>query len=85
MTILQMFEQSAILTVLGMAVVFVFLWVMILCISLVGKLVHSRGWDQDVQAQSPGREVEGTVQSVPPEIIAAIMTGINEYRKIERT
>jgi Na+-transporting methylmalonyl-CoA/oxaloacetate decarboxylase gamma subunit len=37
MTITEMFEQSAILTVLGMTVVFIFLWLMIICVNLVGK------------------------------------------------
>ncbi|MDR1596327.1 MAG: OadG family protein [Treponema sp.] len=45
-----MLEQSGILTVLGMAVVFVFLWVMIVCVTLVGKLIHRLGWDQDIFA-----------------------------------
>jgi hypothetical protein len=40
MTIAEMMEQSLVLTVLGMTVVFVFLWIMIVCINWVGKLVH---------------------------------------------
>ncbi|MDR3248175.1 MAG: OadG family protein [Treponema sp.] len=47
-----MLEQSIILTLLGMAIVFVFLWVMILFVNWVGKLVHTLGWDKDKERQS---------------------------------
>ena len=80
MTILKMLQQSAILTVLGMAIVFAFLWVMIVCISWVGKLVHRMGWDKDVQPskdQTP-KNIKGTVT---PEITAAISAGVAEYQK----
>jgi Na+-transporting methylmalonyl-CoA/oxaloacetate decarboxylase gamma subunit len=40
MTILEMLKQSAILTLLGMTIVFVFLWVMIGCVSMAGRLTH---------------------------------------------
>ena len=46
MTIIEMLEQSALLTVLGMAIVFAFLWFMILCVNLTAKLVHKMGWDR---------------------------------------
>ena len=49
MTIAEMLEQSAILTFLGMTVVFVFLWIMIICINAVGKIVHKMGWDSDIR------------------------------------
>jgi oxaloacetate decarboxylase gamma subunit len=47
MTILEMLQQSTILTVLGMAVVFLFLWMMIVCVNAVGKLIHKMGWDRE--------------------------------------
>jgi sodium pump decarboxylase gamma subunit len=49
MTIIEMLQQSAILTILGMAVVFLFLWIMILCVSAVGKLIHNIERDKDKQ------------------------------------
>ncbi|MDR2617491.1 MAG: OadG family protein [Treponema sp.] len=77
MTITQMLEQSAILTVLGMAVVFVFLWIMILCVNLTGKFIHRMGLDKDVNAapQAPARS------GVKPETAAVISAAINEYQK----
>jgi Na+-transporting methylmalonyl-CoA/oxaloacetate decarboxylase gamma subunit len=39
MSISEMLKQSAILTALGMAIVFAFLAFMIVCVNLVGKLV----------------------------------------------
>jgi oxaloacetate decarboxylase gamma subunit len=75
MSILEMLEQSAILTVLGMTVVFVFLWIMLVCINLVGRLVHSLGWDKDVE---PPKQ-----EPVSQEITAAIIAAVTEYRKSE--
>jgi Na+-transporting methylmalonyl-CoA/oxaloacetate decarboxylase gamma subunit len=36
MTIFEMLQQSAVLTILGMTVVFVFLWIMVVCVNLSG-------------------------------------------------
>jgi oxaloacetate decarboxylase gamma subunit len=88
MTITEMFQQSAILTVLGMAVVFAFLWLMIICVESVGKLIHKLGWDKDAapaKATKPAQKAsppsgEG---GVPPEITAAIIAAVTEYRKSE--
>jgi oxaloacetate decarboxylase gamma subunit len=51
MTIFEMLEQSAVLTVLGMTVVFAFLWVMIVCVNLAAKLIHKAGLDKDVRPE----------------------------------
>ena len=80
MTIIEMFEQSALLTVLGMAVVFSFLWIMILCVDMTAKLVHKMGWDKDVM-QSQNVASKGTSDSVTPEITAAITAAVTEYQK----
>jgi oxaloacetate decarboxylase gamma subunit len=79
MTIIEMLQQSAILTVLGMAVVFIFLWVMIVCVNAVGKLVHKLGWDKDVLVQQT--EAPGNPNRVTPEVTAAISAAVSEYRK----
>jgi oxaloacetate decarboxylase gamma subunit len=75
MTIAEMLQQSGILTLLGMAIVFAFLWLMIICVSAAGKLVHKLGWDKDIQ---PAVE---TTNAVKPEITAAISAAVTEYRK----
>jgi oxaloacetate decarboxylase gamma subunit len=74
---MEMLEQSAILTILGMAVVFIFLWIMIVCVNLVSKAIHNLGLDKDVQ--EPPAVRSGT----PPQVTAAISAAVNEYRKNE--
>jgi oxaloacetate decarboxylase gamma subunit len=81
MTIMEMLEQSGILTVLGMAVVFLFLWIMIVCVNMVNKIIHRLGLDKDVQeppAYAPAAPVGNQGQ-----ITAAITAAVNEYRKTE--
>jgi oxaloacetate decarboxylase gamma subunit len=80
MTILEMLEQSAVLTVLGMAIVFLFLWLMIICVNLTGRLIHKMGWDKDVPAPetAPPKQPDGTVK---PDIVAVISAAVQEYRK----
>jgi oxaloacetate decarboxylase gamma subunit len=80
MTIMEMLEQSAVLTVLGMAVVFIFLWVMIICMGLVAKAIRKLGLDKDLRqppAYSP------TARAAPPQVAAAITAAVKEYRKNE--
>ncbi|MDR1466080.1 MAG: OadG family protein [Treponema sp.] len=77
MTIEEMFQQSAVLTVLGMGTVFVFLWIMIICINWVGKLVHTLGLDKEPPQKNTNKKNDST----PSEITAAITTAITEYRK----
>jgi oxaloacetate decarboxylase gamma subunit len=74
---MEMFEQSAILTVLGMTIVFAFLWLMIICVNLIGKLVHTLGLDKDVDPSKDQAPQSGT----PPGIIAAISAALAEHRK----
>jgi oxaloacetate decarboxylase gamma subunit len=80
MTIMEMLQQSTILTVLGMAVVFAFLWLMIICINWIGKLIHALGWDKDVQP-SKNEAPKNANGAVAPEITAAITGAVMEYRK----
>ncbi|MDR3171172.1 MAG: OadG family protein [Treponema sp.] len=83
MTILEMLQQSAILTLLGMTIVFAFLWLMIICVNAVGKAVHALGLDKDVQplkTETP-KNANGAVS---PEITAAITAAVLEYRKKEQ-
>jgi oxaloacetate decarboxylase gamma subunit len=80
MTILEMLEQSTILTVLGMTVVFAFLWIMIICVNLTGKVIHKMGLDKDV-TQPP---VQPPAHSpAPPQVTAAITAAVKEYRNNE--
>jgi oxaloacetate decarboxylase gamma subunit len=77
---MEMLEQSAILTILGMTVVFVFLWIMIVCVNMVGKAIHKLGLDKDIK-QPPAYTPAKT--GTPPEITAVIGAAVTEYRKTE--
>jgi oxaloacetate decarboxylase gamma subunit len=83
---MEMFQQSMILTLLGMAVVFVFLWIMIICIDLLGKLIHKLGLDQDAQPKPLKTEAPKSAnETISPEVTAAITAAVIDYRKNERT
>ncbi|MDR2404075.1 MAG: OadG family protein [Spirochaetaceae bacterium] len=83
MTIIEMLEQSGALTLLGMGVVFSFLIIMIVCVSLVGKLIHAMGLDKDVGAPvNAGVLPAGSVNKADNgAVTAAITAAVNEYRK----
>jgi oxaloacetate decarboxylase gamma subunit len=81
MTIAEMLGQSGILTVLGMLVVFVFLWIMIICISLAGRIIHKFRLDKDIEEAPP--EAGGKRAAPPPRVAAAITAAVAEFRKTE--
>jgi oxaloacetate decarboxylase gamma subunit len=75
MTILEMLEQSGILTLLGIGVVFGFLIIMVIVISRVGKLFHVQEADKNTTIENR----TGPSNNAP--IIAAIAAAVGEYRK----
>ncbi|MDR1030148.1 MAG: OadG family protein [Treponema sp.] len=85
MTITVMLEQSGVLTLLGMGIVFGFLVIMIICISTLGKVIHALGWDKDVV--SVGISPTGPIVPVGNRtgddgvISAVIAAAVTEYRK----
>jgi sodium pump decarboxylase gamma subunit len=82
MTIVEMLKQCALLAVLGMAIVFAFLWVMIICMNAAAKLIRIMGWDKDVQQPQNGLP-RTAAQTVTPAITAAITAAVAEYREKE--
>jgi oxaloacetate decarboxylase gamma subunit len=83
MTIAEMLEQSGVLTLLGMGIVFSFLVILIVAVTLSGKLIHALGWDKDVQQppRAPAAVPAGGNQAA---VTAAISAAVNEYRKENR-
>ena len=73
---MEMLQQSAILTVLGMTVVFIFLWIMIICIITIGKIIHKAKSDEDAVKSEIFRDTE-----VAPEVIAAISASVIMYKE----
>jgi len=75
MTIFDMLGQSGVLTVLGMGIVFSFLIIMIITITIVGKII-GKFVRQDVQPASSAVQRTGNAG-----VTAAIGAAVNEYRK----
>lgn len=79
MTVLEMFSQSGILTLLGMGVVFFFLIIMILAMIALHAVVHALKWDaepageQPVAAPSPSVSVPAEDSGVVVAAIAAVL------------
>jgi oxaloacetate decarboxylase gamma subunit len=81
MTIVEMLNQSGVLTVLGVGVVFVFLLVMVNVITLVGKILGERKDSQALAAQTASGASTGVKAGGETNVIAAISAAVNEYRK----
>ncbi|MDR3357101.1 MAG: OadG family protein [Spirochaetaceae bacterium] len=73
MTIAQMFNQSGVLALLGMTVVFSFLVIMIVVISMAGNFIHAAGLDRDLSAKTA--PAGNAVQTGPDGAIVAAITG----------
>jgi oxaloacetate decarboxylase gamma subunit len=81
MTIVDMLEQSGVLTLLGMGIVFSFLVILIIAISLAGKVLRAAGGDGD-----PPRPAKAAGGGAAPAgnggpVTAAISAAVNEYQK----
>jgi oxaloacetate decarboxylase gamma subunit len=82
MTIAEMLEQSGSLTLLGMGVVFGFLVILIIAVTVVGKIIHALGLDKDAGALP--KPVSGPSTAVKASAVtAAITAAVTEYRKNE--
>ncbi|MDR0642499.1 MAG: OadG family protein [Treponema sp.] len=82
MTIAQMLGQSGSLTLLGMGVVFGFLFILIVSVTVVGKIIHTLGLDKDTSVlpkPAPGPSTAAKTAAVS----AAITAAVTEYRKTE--
>jgi oxaloacetate decarboxylase gamma subunit len=84
MTIVEMLEQSGVLTLLGMGIVFSFLVILIICVTLMGKVVHALGADKDVtQGAKPAVSSGASTAAKTAAVTAAITAAVTEYRKSE--
>ncbi|WP_304224649.1 OadG family protein [Gracilinema caldarium] len=84
MTIIEMFEQSGVLTLLGMGVVFGFLIILVLFMDLVAKIIHALGWDKDAQEGQSVQSGSVTAATGNSAVVAAIGAAVNEYRKTDK-
>jgi oxaloacetate decarboxylase gamma subunit len=77
-----MLEQSGVLTLLGMGIVFGFLIILIVCVTLMGKIIHALGADKDLR--QPPKAPAGTAApggAGNAAVTAAISAAVSEYRK----
>jgi oxaloacetate decarboxylase gamma subunit len=81
MTIVEMLGQSGVLTLLGMAVVFGFLFILVIAVSLTGKFIHVAGADSDIQPAAAGGSVPAGTGNAA--VTAAISAAVNEYQKTQ--
>ncbi|MDR2494373.1 MAG: OadG family protein [Spirochaetaceae bacterium] len=82
MTIAEMFAQSLVATLCGMSVVFGFLIILIVSITLMGKIVHALGWDTEPAAPVKAQAAPAPVVQGNAAVAAAITAAITEYRKL---
>jgi len=80
MTIEVMLEQSGVLTLLGMSVVFSFLIILIFAITGVGKIINALKLNKELIPQALAAVPSSSVVSANA-VTAAISAAVNEYRK----
>ena len=79
MTISEMLQQSGILTLLGMGVVFSFLIILILCMHLLHTAVHGLKLDTDTKKDATMKSAPAAVvPSQDTAAIAAIAAAVHE-------
>ncbi|MDR3147710.1 MAG: OadG family protein [Treponema sp.] len=84
MTIVQMLGQSGALTLLGMGIVFGFLIILIIAITLVGKTIQALGLDKGAGAPlRPAASAGPSTAAKSAAVTAAISAAVTEYRKNE--
>ncbi|MDR1637496.1 MAG: OadG family protein [Treponema sp.] len=81
MTIVDMLEQSGVLTLLGMGIVFSFLIVMVICITFVGRGIRLLGLDKDAGALPQAVSAGPSASDKSTAVTAAISAAVTEYRK----
>ena len=79
MKIMEMLGQSGVLTLLGMGMVFGFLLILIISVTIMGKVIHVLGFDKDLGAPAPSSG--GVSPAKTGAVAAAITAAVTEYRK----
>jgi len=80
MTIMEMLGQSGVLSLLGMSVVFGFLIILVIAVTIMGKIIHALGADKDLvkAPNAAGQAAQSTA------VAAAITAAVTEYQKNEK-
>jgi oxaloacetate decarboxylase gamma subunit len=83
MTIAQMLGQSGMMAAIGMGIVFSFLIVLVIVVTLTGKFIQTLGLDKDSQAEVAGRGKSVAAAVNQSAIVAAIGVAVTQYQKDE--
>jgi oxaloacetate decarboxylase gamma subunit len=76
-----MLEQSGVLTLLGMGIVFGFLVILIISVTVVGKVIHALNLDKDAGAVPKPVSSGPSTAAKTTAVTAAITAAVTEYRK----
>ncbi|MCL2138015.1 MAG: OadG family protein [Treponema sp.] len=79
MTIIEMLQQTGVLAVLGMSVVFIILWIIIISVNFVKKILFSESIEKKAEKQEIKKPL--VIKTPNPEIVAAISVAVSEHRK----
>jgi oxaloacetate decarboxylase gamma subunit len=80
MTIAQMFNQSGVLALLGMSVVFGFLIILVVVITVAGRIIHAAGLDKELSVK-PAPAANVVSGGVDGAVVAAISAALKAHRK----
>ncbi len=82
MTIGQMFGQSGLVTLMGIGTVFGFLIFLVICVTVMGKIVQALGLNKTVDtAKSAAAKNPAAANVDNGAVTAAITSAVAEYRK----
>lgn len=82
MTIADMLEQSGVLALLGMGIVFSFLVILVFAITATGKIIGKFAKEEEaVPIPVPAQQGAVTAQGNNGAITAAITAAVNRYRQ----
>jgi oxaloacetate decarboxylase gamma subunit len=79
MRITEMLNQSGMMAIIGMGIVFSFLAILIFTVSMIGRLIQSLGLDKETQVKITGGPLTGTANLQA--VVAAIGAAVSQYQK----
>ena len=84
MTIGEMLIQSGMLAILGLGIVFGFLIILVISVSLLGRILGSIGLKEEPQSGLSAETESLPVAGTDKKISAAISAAITEYQKTHK-
>jgi sodium pump decarboxylase gamma subunit len=79
MTIFEMLQQSGIMALLGVGTVSMFFISLIICITLMSKLINV--FNKNEHDTTTKKQPNNETSAIQGEVISAITAAVNEYKK----